>query len=163
MRADRSSSGLVLLAMLLFIALSSLGLALAADVWGKARQREREAELLFVGEQYRHAVESYWRATPGLVKALPTSLEDLLADKRFPATIRHLRRLYPDPITGKEFGVVLVGPGIAGVVSTSTGAPIKVANFPVQYAAFAGAESYDQWRFVFLPPRRPATPTVKKP
>lgn len=155
-------SGIVLLAMLLFIALASLGVALAAEVWGKVRQREREAELLFVGDQYLHAIESYWRATPGRVKALPTSLQDLLTDNRFPATVRHLRRLYPDPVTGGEFSVVLVGPGIAGVYSTSTDAPSKVANFPNRYSSFEGAASYDQWRFVFVPPRRVA-PITKKP
>jgi len=162
MRADRPQQGLVLLAMLLFIAFASLLVALGAEVWGKARQREREAQLLFAGEQYRHAIESYWRATPGRIKALPTSLQDLLADNRFPATVRHLRRLYPDPISGGEFSIMQVGPGIAGVHSSSTAAPAKVAGFPARYSSFEGAASYDQWRFVFSPPRH-AMPVAKKP
>jgi type II secretory pathway pseudopilin PulG len=162
MRADRRPRGLVLLAMLIFIAFTSLLLGLGAEVWGKARQREREAQLLFVGEQYRHAIESYWLATPGRVKALPTSLQDLLTDNRFPATLRHLRRLYPDPITGGDFSIVQSGPGIAGVYSSSTATPAKVAGFPARYSSFEGAASYDQWRFVFLPPRH-ALPVTKKP
>jgi len=146
--------GLVLLALLLFIALSSLWVSLASDVWATVRQREREAELLFVGEQYRRAIESYWRASPGSARTLPVSLEVLLVDDRFPMPVRHLRRLYADPITGGELAVVHEGNAITGVYSISTDAPRKVAGFPPRYQHFVDANSYDQWRFVFLPPRR---------
>ena len=157
-----SARGLVLLAMVIFIALTSLGIALAAEVWGKARQRERETELLFVGEQYRRAIESYWRATPGAAKKLPPSLENLLTDDRFPVPVRHLRRLYTDPITGGELTLVREQSLIAGVFSPSKDAPMKVGNFPIRYSQFEGAPSYEQWRFVFLPPRR-GTPVPKRP
>lgn len=150
----RRCRGLVLLALLLFLALSSLWVALASDVWATVRQREREEDLLFVGEQYRRAIESYWRASPGSAKTLPVSLEVLLVDDRFPMPIHHLRRMYADPITGGELAVVREGNAITGVYSKSTDAPRKVAGFPPRYQHFGDAASYDQWRFVFLPPRR---------
>jgi type II secretory pathway pseudopilin PulG len=153
------NQGLVLLAVLLFVALSSVWVALAADVWATVRQREREEELLFVGEQYRRAIESYWRASPGSAKTMPPSLDVLLVDDRFPMPIHHLRRLYADPITGGELAVMRVDNSITGVYSTSTDAPRKVANFPPRYQIFGDATSYDQWRFVFLPPRRPQRTT----
>lgn len=164
--AAARARGLVLLALLIFVALSSLWVGLAAEVWATARQRDREAELLYVGEQYRKAIESYWRATPGRVKTLPQSLDVLLTDDRFPMPIHHLRRLYADPITGGEMAVMLEGPAIIGVYSNSKDTPKKVASFPDRYQHFSGATSYDQWRFVFVPPRgfrrvtapRPASP-----
>ena len=162
-RQARQARGLVLLALMLFLALASLATALGAEVWATARQRERESELLFVGDQYRRAVESYWRATPGRVKTLPASLETLLADDRFPTPVRHLRRLYPDPLTGEPFVPVRLGNGIAGVHSSSKDAPLKTANFPPRYQQFEGVPSYEQWQFVFvprgavLPAPRPAT------
>ena len=42
-----------------------------------ARQRERETQLVWVGQQFRAALESYHRATPGPVKHLPVSLDEL--------------------------------------------------------------------------------------
>jgi len=145
--------GLVLLALLLFIALASLATALGAEVWATALQRARETDLLFTGEQYRRAIESYWRATPGRVKTLPLSLEVLLTDDRFPAPVHHLRQLYPDPLTGEPFVLIRLGGAIAGVQSSSKDAPLKTANFPPRYRVFEGAQSYEQWQFVFTPPR----------
>ena len=154
--------GLVLLALLVFIALSSLWVGLASDVWSTVRQREREEDLLFVGEQYRRAIESYWRMSPG-VRTLPQSLEVLLVDDRFPMPVHHLRRLYADPVTGGELAVVRESNSITGVYSVSTDAPRKVAGFPHRYLHFGDANSYDQWRFVFLPPRRPVRATPPPP
>jgi type II secretory pathway pseudopilin PulG len=168
MRADRADRtgrvrGLVLLALLLFIALASLATALAVEVWATALQRARETELLFVGDQYRRAIESYWRATPGRVKTLPVSVEALLTDDRFPTPVRHLRQLYPDPLTGEPFVLVRQGGGIAGVQSSSKDPPLKIANFPPRYRQFEAAQSYEQWTFVFTPPRSAPRAVPPKP
>jgi type II secretory pathway pseudopilin PulG len=149
----RGIGGLVLLALLIFLALVSLATALAAEVWATTRQRDREAELLFVGDQYRRAIESYWRATPGRVKVLPRSLAVLLQDDRFPVPVRHLRRLYADPITGEDFVLLRQGGAVAGVLSPSKAAPLKIAGFPPRYRQFEAATSYEQWQFIFVPPR----------
>lgn len=150
--------GLVLLAVLMLLVLVGLAALVGAEVWATALQRERESELLFVGEQYRRAIESYWRASPN-VKTLPTSLDQLLEDDRFPKPVRHLRRRYTDPMTGApDWGLVKLGNGIAGVYSTSKDAPLKQSGFPPQYIEFERAGRYDQWRFVFKLPRPPGPP-----
>lgn len=148
--------GLVLLAVLMLLVLVGLGALAGGEVWATALQREREAELLFVGDQYRRAIESYWRASPTPVKTLPTSLQQLVEDDRFPMPVRHLRRLYPDPITGSaDWGLVTIGNGIAGVYSRSRSAPLKQSGFPPRYLEFERAGRYDEWRFVFHPARPP--------
>ena len=160
--ALRRIQGLVLLALLLFLALASIATALGAEGWATARKREREKELLFVGDQYRRAIESYWRRGPGRVKTLPPSLDVLLSDDRFPTPVRHLRKLYSDPITGEDFALVRLANGIAGVQSSSKDAPLKTTNFPQRYRQFEAATSYEQWQFAFVPPRM-ALPAPTKP
>jgi len=159
--------GMVLLGVLLLLVLGAVLALVGGEVWATATQREREEQLLFVGDAYRRAIESYWRATPGAAKTLPKSLQVLLEDDRFPNPVRHLRHLYTDPLDAKaDWGIVLIGDGIAGVYSQSTVAPLKRANFPTRYASFEAATEYDQWRFVFVPPTygrarnpRPRSPT----
>jgi len=134
--------------LLLAIGLVAAGLAAAAELASTAARRDKEAELLFVGDQFARAIARYRTAVPGS-QAYPQRLEDLLVDSRVPTVRRHLRRLYRDPMTGStEWGVVR-GPngGIVGVYSTSTAQPLKTANFPKEYAAFAGAPSYRDWVF----------------
>jgi type II secretory pathway pseudopilin PulG len=151
----RQCAGLVLLGVLLLLTLAALSALVAGEVWAAAVQREREEQLLFVGEQYRRAIESYWRATPGRAKVLPNSLSVLLEDDRFPMPIRHLRRLYLDPLDERaEWGLVKIDSGIVGVYSTSASTPLKRRGFPVRYAHFEDAKDYKQWRFVFLVPGR---------
>ncbi len=167
MRRDaerRRAHGLVLLAVLMLLVLAGLAALVGAEVWATALRREREAELLFIGEQYRRAIESYWRASPTPVKTLPTSLEQLLEDDRFPTPVRHLRRLYADPITGTDdWGLVKIGNGIAGVHSRSKETPLKQSGFPAQYVEFEQAGRYDRWRFVFKLPRQPGPPARPRP
>ena len=152
----------MLLALLVFMALSTFAVMAAAEIWSTRLQREREAELLFVGNQYRRALESYWTATPGPVKALPASVRQLLVDDRFPQPVMHLRRAYPDPMTGEDMQLVTTGNVIVGVHSRSKDTPLKQSGFPDRYAHFENAATYQQWRFVFTPPRigqpRPGAP-----
>jgi len=139
---------------LLFL-LAGMGVALAAlgTMWHTASQREKERDLLFVGDQYRRAIESFWKIPlpVGTPRRLPKNFHELLEDKRFPNTVRHLRRLYRDPMTGDAEWGVQKGPdgGIAGVFSLSDGQPFKRANLPADYASFAEAKSYRDWVFRF--------------
>ena len=88
--------------LMLFMLIAGIGLAAAGLVWKTEIKREKEAQLLFVGEQYRQAIGSYYESTPSAVRQFPLSLADLLKDARFPAIKRHLRQMYSDPMTGRE-------------------------------------------------------------
>lgn len=161
--APRDHAGLVLFGVLVLLVLAALAALVGAEVWATAVKREREAQLLFVGEQYRRAIESYWRASPGPVKTLPPSLDLLLEDDRFPMPVRHLRRLYPDPMDdASPWGLVKAGNGILGVHSRSESIPLKRSGFPPQLLSFEGAATYRQWRFVVQLPR-PGAPGQRAP
>lgn len=114
---------------------------------------EREAELLFRGSAYRHAIRSYYEAGSP-VRTFPRNLEDLVNDPRFPNR-HHLRALYPDPMAPESKGewLLLRAPdgGIAGVASSSKDEPLKKANFPAGLEQFAGARTYADWVFEYQP------------
>lgn len=155
----RQQNGLVLIAVLLMIMLVGMGALSAAEVWSTTRKRQREADLMWVGDQYRKAIESYWKTTPGARKILPTSVAQLLDDNRFPNPVHHLRKAYTDPMTdGEEFELIIKNNSLVGVRSSSAEVPLKTANFPLRYLAFADATDYSKWEFVFTPPV--ATPTA---
>jgi type II secretory pathway pseudopilin PulG len=124
-------------------------------------RREREAQLLWVGNQYRQALESYKAATPVGAPPNPQKLTELLGDPRSPRPLRHLRELYPDPMTGRADWILVATQGrIVGVRSASTQRPLKVAGFNAQDAAFEQATSYSDWVFttgVGSPNLAPAT------
>ena len=155
LRSRASLRGVVLLAVLVAMALLAIALMGAIDVWTVSRQREREQELLFVGDQYRQAIRHYHLAAPGgRQRGYPPSIDVLLEDDRFPVPVRHLRRAYADPITGKpEWGLLRAGDQILGVYSLSEARPIKQAGFPAADQSFTDAESYKDWVFAYLPRR----------
>lgn len=136
--------------LLVLFALASMGLLLAGagEVWHTTAQREKEADLLFIGHQFRQALVSYHAQSPEAARQYPSRLEDLLEDGRFPVARRHLRKLYRDPMTGStEWGLVRAAGRIVGVHSLSEGTPLKAA-FDERDAALAGASRYDQWVFM---------------
>ena len=72
--------------------------------------------------------------------------------------VRHLRRLYRDPMSGEtDWGLVEApgGAGVMGVHSRSEDAPIKSGNFSAQNAEFEKATKYADWKFVHSPPGLP--------
>src|SRR5689334_4082833 len=128
------------------------GLALVGEVWETAAKREKEADLLFVGDQYRRAITGFYEGTPGGVKRYPRTLEELLKDPRAPGTQRYLRQLYPDPLGGKEWGIAKAPDGgVAGVYSQSEAKPLKTGNFKLRDAGFDNAQRYMDWKFVYSP------------
>lgn len=144
--------GLTYMTVLFVVAILSGSFALVGEVWETAARREKETELLFAGNQLRNAIVSYYERTPGNVKAYPARLEDLLSDPRLPGIQRHLRKLYPDPLGAKEWGLIAAPQGgIAGVYSLSDKAPLKTAGFSVRDAAFEGAAKYSDWKFMHAP------------
>ena len=140
--------GLGFLALLFVIALAGVALAGTGALWQLESRREKEKELLFIGEQYSRALGSYYARTPGNAKQFPERLEDLLLDPRFPMPVRHLRRLYRDPMRPESHWELLREQGrIVGVVSTSDDQPVKISGFPEAFKEFEGAKSYRQWQF----------------
>ena len=162
---ERWCHGFTYIGLLIFIALMGIGLAGTGMVWDTQVRREKERELLFVGDQFRRAIGRYYELSPGGDKRFPQSLDDLLLDKRYPATQRYLRRVYRDPITGKaEWGFVK-GPEdrIVGVYSLSEDAPLKQAGFPANYEDFEDKERYHEWRFIYVSPAPPEQPRQPGP
>ena len=143
--------GFTYIGFLLFVALAGAGLAAYGEFASHAAQREKEAELLFRGEQIRDAIASYYRKE----QRYPKALTELLEDKRFPMPVRHLRRLYRDPMSGEaDWGLVEApgGAGVMGVYSRSEAEPIKSGNFSSRNQEFGKARVYAEWKFVHSPP-----------
>jgi len=155
-------SGFTYLTILFVVAIMGAGLALVGEVWHTAAVREREAELLYVGNQYRKAIERYYLSGP---RQYPRTRDDLLKDPRKPGTERYLRRLYPDPLTGKdEWGIVKAPDGgIMGVYSLSEERPLKASNFRPRDKEFEGTARYSDWKFVYVPSSPPARPAPSVP
>ena len=146
--------GVMLLALLILMALAGIALMAAVDTWTLSRQREREQELLYVGDQYRQAIRRYYQTSPpGAPHELPATLDVLLEDDRFPVPVRHLRRQFVDPMTGKaDWALLRVADRIYGVHSMSEMQPIKQAGFPTAYEGFEDKSSYQEWIFAFIAP-----------
>ncbi|HUN92052.1 MAG TPA: type II secretion system protein [Burkholderiaceae bacterium] len=148
-RTLRRGRGYALIMALILVAAASFAAMIAVTDARTSLQREREAQLLFVGDQYRRALQSYAAVAPaGGIAQYPSKLDELLEDKRFPNPVRHLRRLYVDPMTGAADWELERSQGrIIGLHSRSKLAPLRRANFPDRDAAFADARSYADWRF----------------
>src|SRR3990172_4671258 len=149
MRSAARSTGFTYIWLLVAVAVMAAGLAAIGEVASTAAKREKEAELLFVGDEFARAIAEYHASSRGAPQ-YPQRLEELLADKRYPNVRRYLRRVYPDPMTGRADWGLVRGPGggIVGVHSQSMERPLKTANFPKGYESFTGAAVYSAWRFV---------------
>jgi len=104
-KLKRRQAGFTYLTILFAIAVAGVTLAKTGIDWSQANQREKERELLFVGDQYRQAIALFYERTPGVIKRYPSRLEDLLSDTRYNPPQRYLRRLYRDPVTNQKWGV----------------------------------------------------------
>lgn len=166
---SRVDDGFAMGALLVGIFIMSLLTSMALPVWHHAAQREREAELIFRGQQYARAIALWQRQRPGSV---PQDLDTLIEE-------RFLRKRYSDPMTnGGQFRILLqsdlpsisasqivntgtssgmssestslnrgpaeeaggIAGGIVGVVSTSADTSISSYN---------GRNQYDEWFFIY--------------
>jgi type II secretory pathway pseudopilin PulG len=145
--------GFTYLVVLFGIVLIGLSLAGTATMWSTAAKREHERELLWVGAQFRLAIQRYYLEGPGGVQMYPGSLNELLEDRRWPEARRHLRKIYTDPLTGRvDWQLVTTPDGqVLGVHSPSTAVPLKRAGFSAVDFQFSDAKTYADWRFVYLP------------
>jgi type II secretory pathway pseudopilin PulG len=146
--------GFTFLGLLFLIILMGLMAAAAATTWSLTGQREKELDLLYVGREYRLAIERYRTAHGNEAQPYPTSLAALLGDERRQEARRFLRRLYFDPITGSDtWGLERNAQGgITGVYSLSERVPVRTASvYADETIAFGSARSYRDWVFTATP------------
>ena len=172
--------GYAMAALLVTLAVMSVLLSAALPAWRHEAQREKEAELVFRGEQYARAVALYRAKNQN---AFPPSV-DVLVQGKF------LRKKYLDPVTNKDFDLIGAGtqmpanPGTpaAGATRGSTPAARAAPSAPSAAASigaggssmvsggimgvhsksqetsiriYKGQSRYDQWNFVFTALNRP--------
>jgi type II secretory pathway pseudopilin PulG len=101
-------------ALLVAMTVMAIVMATAMPTWRTMMKREREAELVFRGEQYGRAIRLFQRKYSN---AYPPNL-DVLINEKF------LRKKYKDPMTGQDFKIVTPGtplPGQSGLREDQTG------------------------------------------
>ena len=160
-----SEAGYTLAMLVMIIAIMAIMMAAAVEIVSFQAQREKEAELIFRGQQYVEGIRLY-RMKYG---RYPMRMKEL-----WEADPKVLRRKWSDPITGSDkWGIVFQGQGgrqvrppgtgprptptrtpvferqregegekvgpIIGVHSLSTDTSIKV---------YEGRTQYDMWKFV---------------
>src|SRR5205809_4929065 len=109
----RGQQGYAMVALMVGLAIMAVLMTAAMPTWRQIAQREKEAELIFRGQQYARAIGLFQRKSgPGV---LPPNI-DALVDGHY------LRRKYKDPITGGDFDVLLAG-GLAATPGASTANP----------------------------------------
>jgi type II secretory pathway pseudopilin PulG len=121
--------GYIMVVLLIGIAVSAVWMSAMLPAWRQQAVRQKEAELIFRGEEYARAIALYWRKNN---QTLPTNFDVLVSQ-------RYLRKKYLDPMTDKEFlAVGGVGPGST---SPPTGRGIGAGPGPIgpaQFGARAG-------------------------
>lgn len=148
--------GFAYVVLLIAMAILAIGTTAFVTYWSESVRRQREGELMRIGREFVQAIRSYHEASPGTVKAYPRELRDLLEDPRVVSLRRHLRRVYPDPMTGRdEWGLVPApGGGFSGVYSLSEASPRKRAQFPDWVLVAGEPEKYSDLKFVYVPDRQ---------
>jgi type II secretory pathway pseudopilin PulG len=147
----KSQQGFAYLSLLIFIAILGLTTSALVQVTSLMNRRSAEDALLTIGSEYANALNSYSQNSPAGADDEPLSLEELLRDTRNPrAVMRHLRQIYPDPITGSPSWGLVTDPDtkrIQGVFSQSETKPIKVGNFSEAYQGFNNKLQLREWVF----------------
>lgn len=149
-RPSPNEAGFTYVGMVFFVAMLGLVGAATLKVDTLLRRAAAEQDLLEIGAEFSEALRSYAAATPRGYPTAPPTLQDLLKDPRFPGTRRHLRKIFVDPVTGKdEWGIVYQGDkvGVLAVYSLSQAQPLKVANFDARFLNFENKEHLSEWKF----------------
>ncbi len=139
-RQGRKRLGFTYLVLLWWVAISAMMLAALGQQWQLESRRQRELELVFRAEQIMAALVAFRCATADGRPSAPQHLHELVHDVRGATPKHHLRRLWPDPITGGGWGLIRQPSedGITGVYSLATGTPLR---------APPGVSTYAAWRF----------------
>ena len=150
------TGGFTYIGLLIVVVIMGVVLVSVGEVWHTVQRREKEKELLFIGNQFRWAIDGYYQNTAGQQLRYPVRLEDMLKDPRYPSTQRYLRKIFRDPVSGSEKWGLIRGPDgeIYGVYSLSEEEPIKKANFSLADKNFEGKTKYSDWIFMHFPGQR---------
>lgn len=166
-------------ALLVSLAVMSVLMSVAMPVWRHEARREKEAELVFRGEQYARAIALYRSKN---ANNFPPSIDVLVQGK-------YLRKKYKDPMAPDgEFRIVPLGgqagqqgtgqqtpgpggrgsqppgrgatvaqPGLVGQTPMASGGIIGVASKSTETSIriYKGQTRYDQWPFTFNVVNRP--------
>jgi type II secretory pathway pseudopilin PulG len=100
--------GYLMVALLVAITVMAIMMTAAMPAWHTLAQREKEAELVFRGEQIARAIGLYQRRFANV----PAPSLDALVEQRF------LRKKYKDPITNDDFQVLTAGMNLPGQTQT---------------------------------------------
>jgi type II secretory pathway pseudopilin PulG len=148
----RRQDGFSYVIVMFLVAVLSITAVRALENTLTMERRDKEAEVLWRGMAYREAIRIYYESSPGTGKSYPQELKDLLYDARLVRPTRPLRRMYSDPLSGEDWGVVRNDEGrITGVYPNSNDKPLKRAGFPNELAVFATAQHYSDWKFIYQP------------
>ena len=152
--------GFTYIGLLIAVAVIAAAGAVVLEAGAGLQRRDQETELLAIGQEFRAALKSYAEATPVGQPDAPREITELLRDARQPGILRHLRRLYHDPLTGKADWAIVRSPEgrIIGLHSLSPTPSYRQSGFPVGLEAFAKATRHDEWVFAYapVPPAKPA-------
>lgn len=96
--------GYLMVALLVAITVMAIMMTAAMPAWHTLAQREKEAELVFRGEQIARALGLYQQKFANA----PAPSLDALVEQRF------LRKKYKDPITNDDFQVLTAGMNLPG-------------------------------------------------
>lgn len=153
--APRAERGFTYLGVMFIIALMGLTGAMASVVWATAQRRDNERELVFIGQQFSAAIASYQRRPAVAPPRYPRTLEELVRDDRTPTPVRHLRKVYVDPITGDSRWGLVRAPdgGIVGVHSLSEREPFPRTQPIAGYSPPPNSKTYRDWRFTPIQPQ----------
>ena len=179
MKLRGQQNGYAMVVLLISLSIMAIMMTVVMPVWRQTAQREKEAELVFRGEQYARAINLLQRKSVG---ALPPSI-DFLVEQKF------LRKKFKDPITNDDFAPVLLSvaapqggaPGTqrggappggpqgsarggaaptTGAASGSTpGSPtgagitgVTSKSKETSIRLYKGRNHYNEWLFVYTPP-----------
>jgi type II secretory pathway pseudopilin PulG len=114
MNLQRQQDGYAMAALLIAMSIMAVMMTVAMPTWRQMAQREKEAELVFRGEQYGRALTLFQNKNgPG---TSPPNF-DLLVEQRY------LRKKYKDPVTNDDFVPILLSAGQPGGTTPGSTAP----------------------------------------
>lgn len=145
------------LAVLIIVLLLAIALGITYEQIDTIVKREKEQEWLFAGKQYQQAIASYYNKSPNGLKELPSSLDELLLDKRFVSKTRHLRKRFLDPLTGDDWAIITNdNQQISGVYSRSDASVLQTAKLSIgNINNSEQAQIYSDVKFEFVVAQTP--------